>query len=96
MGGKHFNPPPPTWNRVKSFIIFVYLSFNTIISHQFFDNQVTLVNQQQEKTNSKGDFVLKNRFKVRYTKINPTQIHVCISETSQNLVKQGQKLSIRT
>ena len=35
-------------------------SINTNISHQLFDYKITLVNSQN--TNSKGDFLLKNRF----------------------------------
>ena len=37
-------------------------SFNTNISHQLFDYTITFVNTQHYNTNSKGDFVLKNRF----------------------------------
>ena len=55
-------------------------SFNTNISHQFFDYKKTLVNSQRKKTNSKSDFVLKYQFETFvftdfwYTKINLNQI----------------------
>ena len=39
---------------------FVY--HNTNISHQLLENKITYVNSQLEKTNSKGDFALKNWF----------------------------------
>ena len=48
----------------NSFInIFVHIteSFNKKISHQLLDYKRTFVNSQRENTNSKGDFVLKNR-----------------------------------
>ena len=34
----------------------------TNISHQLFDYKITFVNSQGDNTNSKGGFVLKNRF----------------------------------
>ena len=37
-------------------------SFNTNISHKLFNYIMTFVNSQREKTNSKGDFIHKNRF----------------------------------
>ena len=37
-------------------------SFNMNISHQLFDKTITFVNSQHKNTNSKGDFLLKNRF----------------------------------
>ena len=37
-------------------------SFNTNISHQLFYYKINFVISQDENTNSKGDFVLKNRF----------------------------------
>ena len=37
-------------------------SFNTNISHQFFEYTITFVNSQHYNINSKGDFVLKTRF----------------------------------
>ena len=37
-------------------------SFNTNISHQFFDLKKTFVNSQKENTNSKGEFVHKTWF----------------------------------
>ena len=43
-------------------LIFIPESFNTEISHQLFDNTLTFVNSQHWNTNSKGDFVLINRF----------------------------------
>ena len=44
-------------------IIRIPESFNSNkISHQLFDYRITFVNSQHQKTNSKGDFVLKNRF----------------------------------
>ena len=36
-------------------------SFNTNISHQFFDYKITFVDSKCENTNSKDDIVLKNR-----------------------------------
>ena len=36
-------------------------SFNANISH-LFENKITFENSQHENANSKGDFVLKNRF----------------------------------
>ena len=33
--------------------------YNTNISHQPFDNKITIVNSQHEKPNSEVDFVLK-------------------------------------
>ena len=38
-------------------------SFNTNILHQLFKYKIAFVNSQHEKTNLKGDFVIKNRFK---------------------------------
>ena len=32
------------------------------ISHQLFDYTITFVNSQHENTNSRDDFVLKNRY----------------------------------
>ena len=43
----------------KYIIICIPESFNMNISHQLLDFEITLVNSQLEKTNSKGDFVLK-------------------------------------
>ena len=37
-------------------------SFNTNILHHLFNTKITPVDLQRENTNSKGDFVLKNRF----------------------------------
>ena len=37
--------------------------FNTNISHQLCDYQITFVNSQHENTNTKDDFVLKKQFK---------------------------------
>ena len=37
-------------------------SFNTKILHQLFDYTITFVNSQHKNTNSRCDFVLKNRF----------------------------------
>ena len=48
-------------------------SFNTNISHQLFGYTVTFVNQQHQDTNSKGDFVLKNRFKTLTLNISGIQ-----------------------
>ena len=36
--------------------------FNTNVSQQFFLCKITTMNLQHQNTNSKGDFVLKNRF----------------------------------
>ena len=47
-------------------------SFNTNISQQHFDI-ITFVNSQHEKTNSKGDFVLKKWFETLILKISGTQ-----------------------
>ena len=38
-------------------------SFNMNISHNFFYYKITFVNSKHGHTNSKVDFVLKNRFK---------------------------------
>ena len=35
-----------------------------LISYQLFGYKINFVNTQHEKTNSKGDFVLKNRFEI--------------------------------
>ena len=47
--------------------------FNTNISHQLFDYRITFMNSQCENTNSKGDFVLKNRFETSVLKISGIQ-----------------------
>ena len=39
------------------------------MSHQLFDYKVTFVNSQFENTNSKDDFVVKNRFETLVLKI---------------------------
>ena len=39
-------------------------SFNMNISHQLLDYKIAFVNSQHEYTNSKGEFVLENRFKM--------------------------------
>ena len=38
--------------------------FSTSILHQLLDYKITFVNSQLENKNSKGDFVLKNRFEI--------------------------------
>ena len=48
-------------------------SFNTNISHQLFDCKRTFVNSQCKNANSKGDFVLKNRFETFGLKISCIQ-----------------------
>ena len=48
--------------KVRSVMIIVNQKANTNISHQVFDHNITFLNLQRKKTNSKGDFVLKNRF----------------------------------
>ena len=53
-------------------VIFKKESFNTNISHQLFD-KITFVNSQRENTNSKGDFVLKNRDETFVLKISCIQ-----------------------
>ena len=53
-------------------------SFNTSISHQLFDNKITLVNSQRENTNSKGDFVLKNWFDTFALKIFGIQKYILV------------------
>ena len=45
-------------------------SFNTNISHQPFEYNVTFVNSHLENTISKGDFVHKNRFEKFILKIS--------------------------
>ena len=42
-------------------IICIPENLNANISHQLFQYKITFVNSQLENTNSKGDFVLKNR-----------------------------------
>ena len=37
-------------------------SFNMNIPYQLFDYKINFVNSQQQNTNSKGDFVVKNWF----------------------------------
>ena len=37
-------------------------SFNTYISHQLFEYEITCVNSQHENLHSIGDFVLKDQF----------------------------------
>ena len=48
-------------------------SFNTYISHQLLNNKITFVNSHLENTNSKGDFVLKNRLETFILKISGIQ-----------------------
>ena len=48
-------------------------SFNTYISPQLFDYTITFVNSQHWNTNSKGDFVLKNRIETFVLKISGIQ-----------------------
>ena len=48
-------------------------SFNTNISHQLFDYKIAFVSSQLENTNSKGDFVLKNRFETSVLKVSDIQ-----------------------
>ena len=43
------------------------------MSHQLFDCKVTFVNSQRENTNSKGNFVIKNRFETVVLKISGIQ-----------------------
>ena len=47
-------------------------SFNMNISHQLFAYKISFVNSR-EKTKSKGDFVLKNKFKTFFLKISGEQ-----------------------
>ena len=58
-------------------------SFNTNIPHQLLDYKITFVISQFENSNSKGDFVIKNRFETVvlnisgiHTKINMNQVLV--------------------
>ena len=55
------------------FVFCILESFNSIISHQLFGYIITFVNLQHENTNSKGDFVRKNRFKMFVLKISGIQ-----------------------
>jgi hypothetical protein len=48
-------------------------SFDTNISHQLFNYKITSVHSQRENTNSKGEFVLKNRFITFVLKISGIQ-----------------------
>ena len=68
-------------SRFKEYNYFcIPLSFNTNILHQLLDYKIIFVNLQHEITNLKGDFVLKNKFKLFffkdlcYTKINLTNL----------------------
>ena len=49
-----------SWGKYNIFCI--PESFNTNISNQLLEYIITFVNSQHNNTNSKGDFVLKNRF----------------------------------
>ena len=48
-------------------------SFNKKISHQLFDYTITFANSKHYNKNSKGDFVLKNRFETFVLKISGIQ-----------------------
>jgi hypothetical protein len=48
-------------------------SFNTNILQQLFDYKTTFVNLQRKNTNSKDNFVLKNRFYLFVLKISGIQ-----------------------
>ena len=50
------------WELYFLYILYITISCDTNISHPLFDYKITFENSQHENTNSKGDFVLKNRF----------------------------------
>ena len=52
--------------------------FDKNISNKLFDNKITFVNSQCENTNSKGDFVLKNRFETYVLKTSGIQISILL------------------
>ena len=55
-------------------------SFDTNISHQLFELEITLVNSQHKNANSNDDFEIKNRFKTLVLKIS------CIQKKYSDLV----------
>ena len=48
-------------------------SFKMPILHQLYDYKISPVNSHRENTNSKGDFVFKNRFETFFLKISGIQ-----------------------
>ena len=82
------------WQYIKWLIVIVIKifciteSFNTNISHQLFDYTITFANSQHYNTNSKGVFVLKNRFQTFALKISGTQKLIRLRFGMTNLINK--------
>ena len=58
-----------TKTKIEKIYIFIQESFNTNISHQFFDYKIAKFNSQHENTNSKCGFILKTGLKRLFYKL---------------------------